>query len=57
MGFVAMWLSGQRCQSGSPEVVGSNPADGEKYAVGQTFSGQSYKRFLSLVRYFTPTWQ
>ena len=37
MGFVAMWLSGQRCQSGNPEVVGSNPADGEKYAVGQTF--------------------
>ena len=51
----AMWRSWLTHQSGNPEVVGLSPAGGEKLAVGQTFSGQSYKRFVPLAMNFTPT--
>ena len=44
---VAMWRIGLMCQSRDPEVVGSSPAGGEKFAVGQTFPGQ-------FVRGYTP---
>ena len=51
---MAVWCSWLTRQSGNPEVVGSSPAGGEKLAVCQTFSGHSYKRFVSLAMYFTP---
>ena len=38
--------SGLRCQSDYSKVVGQSPAGGKKFAVGLTFSGQSYNRFL-----------
>ena len=41
-------------QSGNPEVVGSSPSGGEKLAVGQTFSGQSYKKCVLLAMHLTP---
>ena len=51
---MAMWRSWLMRQSGNSEVVGSSPTGGEKLAVGRNFSGQSYKRFVSLAMYFTP---
>ena len=39
------------CQSGNPEVVGSHPAGLNKLAVGGTFHGQIYKRFLSMATF------
>ena len=42
-----------RHQSGYPEVVSSSPTGGEDLAVGPTFSGQIYKRFLPLAMHFT----
>ena len=52
--IVAIWRSWLRCQSGNPEVLGSSPAGSEKLAVGPTFSGQSYKRAVSLAMHFIP---
>ena len=49
-----MWSSWLRRQSDNPELVGSSPAGGEKLAVGRTFSGQIYKRFLPLAMHFIP---
>ena len=51
---VAMWRSCLMRQSGNPEVVGLSPAGEEQLAVGRTFSGQSYKRFVPLATLFTP---
>ena len=52
--YVAMWRSWLRRQSGSPEVVGSSPAGGEKLAVGRTFSEQIYIRGLYLWPHISP---
>ena len=41
-------------QSGNPEVLGSSLAGGERFAVGRTFSGQSYKRIVPLAMHFIP---
>ena len=49
-----MWRSWLTRQSAYPKVVGSSPAGGEKLAVGRTFSGQSYKRFVPLAMHLTP---
>ena len=52
-----MWRSLPTRPSSNPDLVGLRPAGGEKFAVGRTFSGQSYKRFVSLAMYFTlPRW-
>ena len=50
---MAMWRSWLRRHYGNPEVVCSSLAGGKKLAVGRTFSGQSYKRFVPLAMHFT----
>ena len=50
---VAIWRSWLTRQSGNPEVVGSSPAGSKTLAIGPTFAGEIYKRFVPLSMHFT----